>query len=104
VKWTGAGPTRSDGKSLEDGGAVESTVEEVLDLGEISIGVLLEAEGVVGAGLSASWSAAMPVIPKRPRPDLAAAMGWVQDDRGRHTLFVPRVEMGQNILTALKQC
>jgi isoquinoline 1-oxidoreductase subunit beta len=62
-----------------------------------------------GAGLTVSFAAvtlpgcALPVIPKRPKPDLAAAIGWVRFGQGRYTLFLPRVEMGQNILTALKQ-
>ena len=57
------------------------------------------------AGLSVAFLAgcALPVIPKRPRPDLAGAMGWVRYANGRYTLFLARVEMGQNILTALKQ-
>ena len=46
---------------------------------------------------------ALPVIPKRPKPGLADAMGWVRFEQGRYILFLPRVEMGQNILTALKQ-
>jgi isoquinoline 1-oxidoreductase beta subunit len=46
---------------------------------------------------------AIPVIPKRPAPDLDAALGWVRYVDGRYTLWLPRVEMGQNILTALKQ-
>lgn len=46
---------------------------------------------------------AIPVIPKRPAPDLDAALGWVRYADGRYTLWLPRVEMGQNILTALKQ-
>ena len=46
---------------------------------------------------------ALPVIPKRPKADLGAAMGWIRFADGRYTLFIPRVEMGQNILTALKQ-
>ena len=46
---------------------------------------------------------ALPVIPKRPEPDLQDALGRLRHLDGRTTLFVPRVEMGQNILTALKQ-
>ncbi|MCZ8252151.1 MAG: molybdopterin-dependent oxidoreductase [Hylemonella sp.] len=46
---------------------------------------------------------AIPVIPKRPAPDLDAALGWVRYIDGRYTLWLPRVEMGQNVLTALKQ-
>jgi hypothetical protein len=50
AKWTAASPTRGDDKSLENGGEFEATVEEVLNLGEVSIDVLLEGEGVVGDG------------------------------------------------------
>lgn len=46
---------------------------------------------------------ALPVIPKRPAPSLDDALGWIRHENGRYTLWVPRVEMGQNILTALKQ-
>jgi isoquinoline 1-oxidoreductase subunit beta len=45
----------------------------------------------------------VPVIPKRPKPSLEDAAAWVRFDQGRYTLYIPRVEMGQNILTALKQ-
>lgn len=58
-----------------------------------------------GAGLTVGFLAgcALPVIPKRPTPDATAALGWIRFVQGRYVLFVPRVEMGQNILTALKQ-
>ena len=46
---------------------------------------------------------ALPVIPKRPKPELADAASWVRFADGRYSLHIPRVEMGQNILTALKQ-
>lgn len=57
------------------------------------------------AGLTVPFLAgcALPVIPKRPRPDLRVAMGWIRFAGGRYTLLIPRVEMGQNIVTALKQ-
>ena len=60
---------------------------------------------VGGAGLTVAFLAgcALPVIPQRPSPDFAVAMGWIHFADGRYTLFLPRVEMGQNILTALKQ-
>jgi isoquinoline 1-oxidoreductase beta subunit len=45
----------------------------------------------------------LPVIPKRPAPELKEGLGWLRHVDGRTTLFIPRVEMGQNILTALKQ-
>lgn len=47
--------------------------------------------------------ASLPVIPKRPDPDAQAGLGWIRHQSGRYLLVVPRVEMGQNILTALKQ-
>ncbi len=53
---------------------------------------------VFGAGCSA-----LPVIPKRPRPSLKDATGWINYSGGQFTLVVPRVEMGQHIATALKQ-
>ena len=60
---------------------------------------------VAGAGLTVAFvpGCALPVIPKRPSPDLSVAMGWVRFAEGRYTLLIPRVEMGQNILTSLKQ-
>ncbi len=45
----------------------------------------------------------LPVIPKRPKPNAADALSWIRFENTRYTLFVPRVEMGQNIATALKQ-
>ncbi len=61
--------------------------------------------GLAGAGLAVAFlpGCALPVIPKRPKPDLSSAMGWIRFADGRYTLLIPRVEMGQNILTALKQ-
>jgi isoquinoline 1-oxidoreductase beta subunit len=58
-----------------------------------------------GAGLTVGFLAgcSLPVIPRRPAPDAASALGWVRFDNGRYTLFVPRAELGQGILTALKQ-
>ncbi|MBR2573663.1 MAG: xanthine dehydrogenase family protein molybdopterin-binding subunit [Loktanella sp.] len=56
---------------------------------------------LIGAGAGV-WSQA-PVIPKRPEPDAATALGWIAHRDGRFTLTLPRTEMGQNIATALKQ-
>jgi isoquinoline 1-oxidoreductase subunit beta len=62
-----------------------------------------------GAGLTVSFVAgcgampAIPVIPKRPSPALADAAGWITHAGGRFTLVLPRVEMGQNVLTAFKR-
>jgi isoquinoline 1-oxidoreductase subunit beta len=46
---------------------------------------------------------ALPVIPKRPAPAADDAAAWIRFADGRYLLWIPRVEMGQNILTALKQ-
>lgn len=59
-----------------------------------------------GAVLSVGFlpgCASLPVIPKRPAPDVETGLSWISHRDGRYTLTVPRVEMGQNILTALKQ-
>jgi CO/xanthine dehydrogenase Mo-binding subunit len=58
-----------------------------------------------GAGLTVSFlpGCTLPVIPKWPAPDAQAAQAWVRHAGGRYTLFLPRVEMGQGILTALAQ-
>jgi isoquinoline 1-oxidoreductase subunit beta len=45
----------------------------------------------------------IPVIPKRPQPKASEAMAWLHHAQGITTLHLPRVEMGQNIGTALKQ-
>lgn len=44
-----------------------------------------------------------PVIPKRPSPDARTGLSWISHQSGRYVLTVPRVEMGQNIATALQQ-
>ncbi|WP_419906749.1 xanthine dehydrogenase family protein molybdopterin-binding subunit [Hoeflea sp.] len=45
----------------------------------------------------------VPVIPKRPEPDVDSAAGWIAHRNGRFTLRLPRAEIGQNITTGLKQ-
>lgn len=45
----------------------------------------------------------LPVIPSRPRPDAAQAIGWVEHESGRFTLTVPRAEIGQRIGTAMRR-
>jgi isoquinoline 1-oxidoreductase subunit beta len=56
---------------------------------------------LIGAG-AAVWSR-VPVIPARPAPDADAALGWIAHHDSRFVLTLPRVEMGQNIATALQQ-
>lgn len=45
----------------------------------------------------------VPVIPKRPEPDLKTAVGWISHEGNRFKLTLPRAEIGQNISTGLKQ-
>lgn len=61
--------------------------------------------GMAGGGLMVAFlgGCTLPVIPKRPAPGAEDAMSWLRFADGRYTLYLPRVEMGQNILTALKQ-
>jgi isoquinoline 1-oxidoreductase beta subunit len=63
---------------------------------------LLSAAGV-GLIISFATGCALPAIPKRPAPDADDAAGWLSHAQGRYTLWLPRVEMGQNIAAALKQ-
>ena len=60
---------------------------------------------LAATGLSVGFVAGctLPVIPKRPAPRTEDAMSWIRFADGRYTLFMPRVEMGQNIATGLKQ-
>lgn len=62
--------------------------------------------GGVGAVLGVAFlpgCASFPVIPKRPSPDTRAALGWISHHSGHYRMTLPRVEMGQQITTALKQ-
>lgn len=45
----------------------------------------------------------LPVFPARPQPDAEAAQGWIRWADGRYRLWLPRVEMGQQVDTALRQ-
>jgi isoquinoline 1-oxidoreductase subunit beta len=63
----------------------------------------LLAAGAAGLTVTFLGGCTLPVIPSRPRPDASAALGWIRAEGGRYTLYLPRVEMGQNILTSLKQ-
>lgn len=61
--------------------------------------------GAAGA-LTVTFAAgcgALPVIPKRPDPTPSDAAAWIRHVDGRYLLTIPRVEMGQNVLTALKR-
>ncbi|WP_137731645.1 xanthine dehydrogenase family protein molybdopterin-binding subunit [Pseudaquabacterium pictum] len=62
-------------------------------------GFLVVAGAALGTG--ALPGCTLPVIPKRPAPDVDAARSWVRHADGRFTLLLPRVEMGQGIGTAL---
>lgn len=62
--------------------------------------------GGLGAVLSVAFlpgCSSLPVIPKRPSPQARAGLSWISHQAGNYVLTVPRVEMGQNITTALKQ-
>jgi isoquinoline 1-oxidoreductase subunit beta len=50
-----------------------------------------------------SGCAKLPVIPKRPKAKSEGALSWIRYEKGNYTLSLPRVEMGQNIATAMKQ-
>jgi len=59
-----------------------------------------------GALLSVAFlpaCASLPVIPKRPAPNTQMGLGWISHQSGSFVLTLPRVEMGQNIATALRQ-
>jgi len=62
--------------------------------------------GGAGAVLSVAFlpgCASIPVIPKRPSPNARTGLSWISHQSGQYLLILPRVEMGQNITTALKQ-
>ena len=61
----------------------------------------IQAGGVLSVAFLAGC--ALPVIPKRPGAQHENALGWIHYHEGRYELLLPRVEMGQNIGTALKQ-
>jgi isoquinoline 1-oxidoreductase subunit beta len=62
---------------------------------------------LVASGLSASFLAGcsiLPPIPKRPNPSDEDALGWISlTTSGKWLLYSPRMEMGQNILSALRE-
>ena len=61
---------------------------------------------LIGAGLSVSFLGAcsvIPPIPKRPDPKTNDALGWISlTEEGQWRLYSPRMEMGQNILSGLR--
>ena len=61
--------------------------------------------GGLATGLTVAFTACsrIPVFPKRPEPTADAATGWISFRDGRYTLMIPRIEIGQNVTTALKQ-
>ncbi|MDR7095881.1 xanthine dehydrogenase family protein molybdopterin-binding subunit [Hydrogenophaga laconesensis] len=61
----------------------------------------LQASTVLGVAFVSGC--ALPVIPQRPTARYEDALGWIRHSEGRYELLLPRVEMGQNIGTALKQ-
>ena len=54
-------------------------------------------------GAGALTYAQVPPIPARPEPDAQTAASWIMHRAGRFVLTLPRIEMGQNIATGLKQ-
>jgi isoquinoline 1-oxidoreductase subunit beta len=62
---------------------------------------------LVISGLSASflWGcSSIPAIPKRPQLNTEAALGWISlTAEGQWRLYCPRMEMGQNILSSLRE-
>lgn len=66
----------------------------------------LKGAGGVAVAFGLAGYAAMqkiPVLPKRPMPDSEAALGWIRFEEGGYRLDLPRIEIGQNIATGLKQ-
>jgi isoquinoline 1-oxidoreductase subunit beta len=62
---------------------------------------------LIASGISASFlvgCSALPAIPKRPQPSTQAATGWISlTPDGQWRLYSPRMEMGQNILSSLRE-
>ncbi|MBS7807200.1 molybdopterin cofactor-binding domain-containing protein [Variovorax sp. PCZ-1] len=62
---------------------------------------------LVASGITATFlvgCSSIPAIPKRPAPTAEAAMGWITLlPSGQWRLFSPRMEMGQNILSSLRE-
>ncbi len=62
---------------------------------------------LAASGLSVTFLSAcsiLPAIPKRPQPSADAAAGWIRlTAAGQWLLYCPRMEMGQNILSSLRE-
>jgi isoquinoline 1-oxidoreductase subunit beta len=62
---------------------------------------------LAASGLSVSFlvgCSSLPAIPKRPKPSTEAAIGWISlTPTGQWRLYSPRMEMGQNILSSLRE-
>ncbi len=61
--------------------------------------------GGLATGLTVAFTACsrIPVFPKRPEPTVDTATGWISFRESRYQLIMPRIEIGQNVTTALKQ-
>lgn len=66
-------------------------------------GFLGLAAGGLTIAIALPGCSLLPVLPRRPLPTAEDAMSWLRHEQGRYTLYLPRAEMGQNMLTALKQ-
>lgn len=64
----------------------------------------LLAAGSITVGFGLGGCSLIPPIPKRSAPTLDDALGWIhRTPEGRFVLWCPRVEMGQNVLGALRR-
>lgn len=59
--------------------------------------------GATAYAVIAAPSKALPTIPSRPEARLESASSWIAFNDGRYELFIPRVEIGQNISTGFKK-
>jgi isoquinoline 1-oxidoreductase subunit beta len=62
---------------------------------------------LAASGISVTFlvgCSSIPAIPKRPQPTVEAAQGWISlTPEGQWRLYCPRMEMGQNILSSLRE-
>jgi isoquinoline 1-oxidoreductase subunit beta len=70
-------------------------------------GIFSRRSFLATSGLSAGFllgCSSIPVIPKRPQPGTEAALGWISlTPTGHWRLYSPRMEMGQNIMSSLRE-